>query len=226
MSDINVSALIPARNEAATIAEVIAAVRGTGLVEEIIVIDDASTDKTADLVQTAGAQVVRRSERGGKGNALNSGLAVAQGKIIVAVDADTGESAAEVAKLLLPVITGEADLTIAAFPRAKRKGGFGLVKGLARWAIKRMANMEAVSPLSGQRAMKREVIEALGGFAHGYGVEVGMTIDASRRGFRIREVPVQMTHHETGRDLAGFMHRGRQFLHVLREVSKRVISTR
>lgn len=219
-----VSALVPARNEAGTIVQVVNALRATGVIDEIMVIDDASEDSTADLAEGAGATVLRRTQRGGKGNALNAGLAQATGDVIVAIDADTGDSAAEAAKLLAPVLAGTADLTIARFPRAKRKGGFGLVKGLARLAIRRMAGFSAESPLSGQRAMTRDLLVALGGFAEGYGVEVGMTIDAARRGFRILEVPVEMTHKETGRNLAGFLHRGKQFWHVLREVAKRAVS--
>lgn len=217
-----VTVLIPALNEAENIAATVRAVKATGVVDEVIVVDDASTDGTGAQAAEAGARVLRRSARGGKGEALNAGLAEATGEVIAAVDADTGESAAEVRHLLAPVLAGQADLTIARFPKARRKGGFGLVKGLARWGIKHLAGLEMQSPLSGQRAMHRKVIEALGGFASGFGVEVGMTIDAARMGFRVREVPVRMTHRETGRDLRGFLHRGEQFLHVARELLRRM----
>lgn len=216
-----VTALVPALNEAATIAATVKAIQGTGVVDEVIVIDDASVDGTGDVASAAGAKVVTRPGRGGKGRALNVGLKEATGEIIVAVDADTGDSAAEVRHLIAPVLAGQADLTIARFPKAARKGGFGLVKGLAHWGIQRFTGLEMESPLSGQRAMRRAVVEALGGFASGYGVEVGMTIDAAQHGFRVREVPVRMTHRETGRDLAGFLHRGRQFLDVVRVLLNR-----
>jgi glycosyltransferase involved in cell wall biosynthesis len=216
-----VTVLIPALNEAPTIAATVEAVRATGLVDEVVVIDDASTDGTGRLAEEAGARVVRRAAPGGKGGALNAGLAEAAGEIIVVVDGDTGASAGEVRHLIAPILAGEADLTIARFPPAGRRGGFGLVKGLARWGIRRFTGWEMQSPLSGQRGMRREVLEALGGFASGFGVEVGLTIDAARRGFRVREVPVRMTHRETGRDLAGFLHRGRQFLDVARELWRR-----
>lgn len=217
-----VSALVPALNEAATIAATVNALKGTGLVDEIIVIDDASADGTGDLAAAAGAAVIRRPARGGKGEALNAGLAQATGGVLVAVDADTGETAAEVRHLIAPVLSGQADLTIARFPRAQRKGGLGLVKGLARWGIRRLTGLEMESPLSGQRAMRRKVIEELGGFASGFGVEVGMTIDAAWAGFRVREVPVRMTHRETGRDLQSVLHRGRQFVDVARELLARM----
>ncbi|MGE5508954.1 MAG: glycosyltransferase family 2 protein [Chitinophagales bacterium] len=217
------SVLIPALNEAATIQATVQGAWATGLVDEVVVIDDASSDGTGELAAAAGAAVVRRPAPGGKGEALNAGLRAATGEVLVALDGDIGESAVEAGKLIAPVLAGEADLTIARFPKAKRKGGFGLVKGLARFGIRHLAGLEVESPLSGQRAMRRRVIEELGGFASGYGVEVGMTIDACRLGFTVREVPVNMTHRETGRDLAGFWHRGQQFVHVARELARRVV---
>ncbi|HBQ85947.1 MAG TPA: glycosyl transferase, partial [Syntrophomonas sp.] len=71
---------------------------------------------------------------------------------------------------------------------------------------------------SGQRAMTREVLEAVTPFREGYGVELGMTIKALQKGFRIMEVPTTMTHNETGRDLKGFLHRGKQFVDVVRVI--------
>jgi len=63
--------------------------------------------------------------------------------------------------------------------------------------------------------MRREVLDVVAPFASGYGVEVAMTIKAARSGFRIQEVPTTMHHRVTGRDLSGFLHRGRQFKDVL-----------
>ena len=57
----------------------------------------------------------------------------------------------------------------------------------------------------------------------GYALEFGMTVDALKRGYRIVEVPVEMTHRETGRDLKGFLHRGKQFRDILREIVRRKI---
>jgi hypothetical protein len=70
--------------------------------------------------------------------------------------------------------------------------------------------------------MRRTVLDQIGSFESGFGVEVGLTIDVFRHGFRVKEVPVQMTHAETGRDLAGFLHRGRQFTDVVVVLLKRL----
>ena len=89
-------------------------------------------------------------------------------------------------------------------------GGFGIALGFARWAIRRLCGAETAAPISGQRAMRAEVLRATLPFARGYGMEVGMTVDAVRAGYRVREYELDLSHRATGRTLAGFAHRGRQ----------------
>ena len=137
-----VTVLIPARNEADRIAETLGgvalALQSAGMpVARILVIDDGSTDGTGDVARRAGAEVLRLDPNRGKGGALNAGLERAGGDLLVMLDADLGSSAAEMGKLLGPVVAGDADMTIAAFPAAGRSGGLGLVVGLSRWAVRR-----------------------------------------------------------------------------------------
>jgi glycosyltransferase involved in cell wall biosynthesis len=207
--------LIPAYNESKSIQATIKAVTDSGMVDQIIVINDCSDDDTSLLAKAAGAEVLDLPRNLGKGGALNCGLKIAKGNIIALLDGDLGKTAAEVIKLIEPVRSNKADLTIGRFPPAKRKGGFGLVSVLAKKGIRGFTGLEVSSPLSGQRVMRREVIEKIGPFESGFGVEVGMTIDVFRNGFRVKEVPVMMSHTETGRDLAGFIHRGHQFWDVV-----------
>ena len=211
-----VSVVIPAHNEAARIADTVKGVLGIPEVTEVIVVDDASSDETAKLAELAGAVVIVLPQNRGKGGALNAGVTKASGQVIALLDGDLGGSASEARHLILPVLNDEADMTIARFPRAKKKGGFGLVKNLARTGIRYYAGLEATAPLSGQRVMTRAVLEKVIPFASGYGVEVALTIKVARAGFRVVEVATQMSHAETGRDLRGFMHRGKQFVHVAR----------
>ncbi len=106
-------------------------------------------------------------------------------------------------------------MAIATFPPPAGKAGFGLVKNLARWGIGRLGGeFEASAPLSGQRALTRACLATVRPFSAGYGVEVGLTVRALRAGFRLVEVPTTMSHAATGRDLQGFIHRGRQLVHV------------
>ena len=162
-------------------------------------------------------EVVNLTANVGKGEAINRGVRGVEADVFIFLDADLGDTAREAARILRPVLNGEADLCVARFPPPKKKGGIGMVKRLAAWGIAR-EGMIAREPLSGQRAMTSQVLQDILPFHSGFGIEVGMTIRALRRGYRIIEVPVQMSHAETGRNLKGFIHRGRQFLDVARVI--------
>jgi len=236
-----VVALIPARNEAERIFGAVCATLHIPGVTRAIVIDDNSEDDTARLAEDAGAKVIRLRNRlsgganpdipedkpiiniaGGKGAALEYGAKFAEdADIILLLDGDLGVSAGEADVLLAPVLADEADMTIAKFPRPAGKAGFGLVKGLARWGIASMGGgWQADAPLSGQRCVRRECLDQIRPFVHGYGVEVALTVRALRKGMRLLEVPTTMTHAATGRDLAGFWHRGKQFVNVANALLK------
>lgn len=212
----SVIALIPAHNEADRITATVTATRAVAAIDRIVVIDDRSQDGTAELARHAGAEVLELAVNLGKGGALQAGLEAVRddADVLVLLDGDLGETAAEAGALVGPVLTGDADMTIATLPKPPGSGGLGLVKGLARWGIRRMAGFEATAPLSGQRALSRAAWTAATPFASGYGVEVGLTVRAARAGMRLLEVPTTMGHAATGRDLAGFAHRGRQFVQV------------
>lgn len=219
-------ALIPAFNEEASISSTIQGLRKTIDGIEIVVVDDGSVDETAARARAAGASVTAMPANLGKGAAVNkafSQLDLADDDILLLIDADLGDSSAEGAKLVSALVDGEADMVIAIFDKPRRKGGFGLVKGLSRWGIKRLGSFDVQAPLSGQRAMRADLFRAVDGLDSGYGMETGLTIDALRSGFKIKEVPTKMSHNETGRDIAGFRHRGRQFKAVVSTIFRRAL---
>ncbi|MGB9791175.1 MAG: glycosyltransferase family 2 protein [Thermacetogeniaceae bacterium] len=220
-----ISVLIPAYNEESSITATVRAVWKVEMVRQVVVVDDGSLDSTAERAADAGATVIRLPTNKGKGNALNVGIPHLNEPIIALLDADLGESASQLEVLARPVVDGVADMAIASFPRVKKGGGFGLVKGLARGGIYLLTGLWLQAPLSGQRVLRREVLAAVFPFAEGYGVEVAMTVKAARAGFRILEVPTTMSHRVTGRNWAGFKHRGKQFWHVLLTLLK-VVSER
>jgi hypothetical protein len=285
--------LIPAFNEADTIAATVKAVWAIPLVVRVLVIDDCSVDDTAALAAQAGAEVVRCEKNIGKGAALQRGVsalstpvipssgspspdgssvsdaqsaplsgisgiplsdaqrtslsgtlgtslpgvsgaslsatpgtvpssdAKAPPDIVLLLDGDLGASACEAESLLKPVVDGLADMTIGVLPKPLGSGGFGVVKDLARGAIRDWGGgYDAQAPLSGQRALTWECLQATLPFAEGYGVEVALTIRALQQDFRVLEVMVDMQHRATGRDLSGFLHRARQYLDVRRTLKK------
>jgi len=135
--------------------------------------------------------------------------------IVLLCDADLGNSAAKLTPLVEAVEREECDLAVAAFGQ-RVGGGFGVALGFARWAIRRLCGFAAQAPISGQRAMRADVLRATMPFARGYGMEIGMTVDAVRAGYRIGEYELDLAHRATGRTLAGFAHRARQLLDFMR----------
>ena len=217
-----VSAIIPAFNEQERIGDTLKALKSVDGIDQIIVVDDGSSDETAQAAEREGADVLKLPKNLGKGGAMNAGGKAASGDVLLFLDADLGDSASEARKLIEPVLADEADMTIARFPEIPgRGGGFGLAVGLARSGIRGLTGRRMMAPLSGQRAMKSEVWKRVGGMAPGFGAEVALTIDALRAGFRVLEVPTDMKHRVTGRDWSGIRHRARQFAHIARALVQR-----
>ena len=214
------AAIVAARNEADRVGETVAALRGAFPEAALWVADDASTDGTAEVAMAAGAQVVSRRRPHGKGaNVTAAAEAVLSAEpapeVVLLCDGDLAGSAAALAPLVAAVERGECDVAVAAFSR-RVGGGFGLALGFAGWAIRRRCGFEAGAPISGQRALRVDALRATLPFARGYGMEIGMTIDAVRAGYRLREYELDLSHRATGRSLAGFAHRARQLVDFVR----------
>jgi hypothetical protein len=203
---VELTVLIAARNEAERIGETVRALRAELGDAEILVVDGASTDGTASAAEEAGAVVLRLEERG-KGEALSAGERVAAPGPLLLCDADLRGS-------LTPLAEGDADLRVAAFTH-RVGGGFGIAKRFARELIHLRTGFKAREPLSGQRRLSERARAACFPLAPGFGCEVRMTIDALRAGLSVEEVDLDLDHRATGRDAAGFAHRGRQLLDAL-----------
>jgi glycosyltransferase involved in cell wall biosynthesis len=187
------------------------------------VADDGSSDATAQLAREAGATVVRSERVIGKGGAMTgaawAALAHANAlaasdpheSIFVLCDGDLADSARQLGALVEIIEGGEVELAVAVFAR-RVGGGVGLALGFARWAIARRCGLRANAPISGQRALSERALRDVLPFAYGYGMEIGMTIDAVRAGHRVREIELDLSHRPSGRTLAGFLHRARQLL--------------
>ncbi len=212
--------IVAARNEADRIGATVGALRGAFPNAAIWVADDASGDGTAERAMAAGARVVSRGRPHGKGANVTAAAQAALSEepgpeLVLLCDGDLGDTAARLAPLVTAVQTGECDLAVAAFGR-RVGGGFGLALGFARWAIRRLSGFEAEAPISGQRAMQADVARSTLPFSRGYGMELGMTVDAVRAGYRVGEYELDLSHRATGRSIGGFLHRGRQLADFLR----------
>jgi len=225
-SEPRVVAVVAARDAETSVAATVEALRGLELDPRVVVVDDGSRDDTAARAAAAGATVVRLPENVGKGAAVRAGVAAAgEADVYLLVDADTGVTAMGAAPLLAPVMGGEAEMSIGVLPPAGARAGVGVVKWLARAAIRATTGRRVDAPLSGQRAVRGELLRSLA-LADRFGLETAMTLDALRCGARVVEVPVDMDHRHTGRSAAGFAHRARQGGDILRALWPRVTSGR
>jgi glycosyltransferase involved in cell wall biosynthesis len=216
-----VHVIVAARNEADRIGATLAALALAFPGAPVWVGDDGSSDRTSAIARAAGARVVRSEQAIGKGgsatlaarDALRHALGAVSGEgprsIFILCDGDLGESAGELGALAEAIGRGEADMAVAVFA-ARVGGGVGLAIAFARWAIRRRCGLRTRAPISGQRALGARVLEDVLPFAAGFGMEIGITIDAVRAGYRVVEIELDLAHRATGRTLAGFVHRGLQ----------------
>lgn len=221
-----VVALVPARDEEATIGITVEALFTLRL-DEVVVVDDGSTDRTASASLAAGATVLHIPGHAGKGGAMEGALRrLDPADVWLFADADLGATASVLEVLLEIVHADRADLAVAIFPPSEG-GGLGTVKRASRAAIRACSGFRAEEPLSGQRALTAACLAAVRPLAGGFGVETAMTIDAVRGGFRVVEVPVAgLAHRTTGRTMDGFLHRGRQGVHIARAAGGRIVGLR
>jgi glycosyltransferase involved in cell wall biosynthesis len=216
MDGSRVIAIVTAYNEADRLAGTIAALRGAFDGVRILVADDHSTDATPGVALQEGAELVRAPQNIGKGGVAT--LAAERvlhhalepdPPVFLLCDGDLGESAGELAGLVAAVRRGECDLAVAVFA-TRVGGGFGLAVGYAHRAIRRLTGLDLKAPISGQRAMRGEVLPVVLPFAPRFGMEIGMTVAAARGGFTVGEVELDLAHRATGRNWRGFAHRARQ----------------
>lgn len=208
----SVWAVVPAFNEAERIGATVRALYERVGCARVIVVDDGSHDGTAEEAARSLAWVVRMPRNGGKGRALARGAREVEREgtgveAVLLADADLEESAGRLLPLVEAVRRDGKDLAIASFAS---RGGFGAAKAIAARGIRLLTGRRFQSPLSGQRALSRRALPLLSAMPAGWGVEVAMTVRALRQGLEVVEVPLFLSHRETGKDLAGFLHRGRQ----------------
>lgn len=219
-------AIVPARDEEASVARTVHALRSLAL-DDIVVVDDGSADGTSGEALAAGATVLQIPGHAGKGGAVEGAIdRLPPADVWLFADADLGSSAEGLGSLLDVVCSGRADMAVAIFP-PQAGAGMGSVKRASAAAIRLLTRYRAEEPLSGQRALTASCLAAVRPLAGGFGMETAMTIDAVRAGFRVVEIPVPgLTHRATGRTLRGFVHRGRQGLQIARASIVRAVRLR
>ena len=227
----DVAVVIPAKDEAQRIRATVHAAAELPGVGVVVVVDDGSVDGTAAIARDAGAVVTRHDRNRGKAAAMETGAEAvrvldqrddrSEPRHLLFLDADLADSAAFAAPLAQPVLSGQADMTIAAFSSTVKLGGHGIVVGLSSSGTRRAIGWSPAQPLNGQRCLTRAAFEAARPLAAGFGVETALTIDLARQGMRITEVEVPLAHRATGTDLRSQLHRARQLADVARALATR-----
>lgn len=190
MSSCGVAAIIPARNEAQTVALVVAAARACPLVYDVVVVSDASTDTTAEGARQAGARVIESHEPLGKGMALKRGVEATSAGVLLFLDADLrGLTADHITSLLTPVCAGSHAMMVGLRDRGR----------WSRW-------VEPHLPLvSGERALRRELFTSLpDDVLAGYRVEVALNLACRKRGWKAGSVFFDGVHIRTKVEKVGW----------------------
>ena len=190
-----VSVVIPAMNEEAPIADVVREVMDAGIAREVIVVDNASTDRTAERAREAGARVVPEPTPG-YGRACATGVRSISPEcdVIVFLDGDGSDCAELIPRLVHPIFAGEQDFVIGSRTRGERERGSmnfqQVAAGRAAGALLRLLYGVRYTDMCPFRAIRSAALAQLGMREQTYGWNLEMQMRAARAGLRILEVPV------------------------------------
>ena len=188
-----VSVIIPAYNEQDTVAKVVEVVKNVSIVDEIIVVNDGSSDNTEAEAIKAGARVINHETNKGKGQALYTGYKQAECDIIAFIDADIYNlTSAKVYSMIKPILEGKTDITKTKFARESGRVTELTAKPLLNFFFPEISFEQ---PLSGQFAARKEILKRIN-FESDYGVDVGIVIDADVLGISIMEVDIGAIEHD------------------------------
>lgn len=197
----NVVAIIPAYNEEKALADVIG--KTLEHVDEVIVVDDGSSDKTSEVAIEAGARVIKHSVNLGKGEALKSGFkAIGDDSIIITIDGDGQHNPSEIPDLVRPIIEDGADLVNGSrymngpeenTPAYRRVG-----QKVLDIATNISAGTKVTDSQSGFRAFSPKSKNVFRFKDTGFGIESEMLVDAAEAGLKIVEVPITVRYDLDG----------------------------
>ena len=199
LDTLTLSVVIPCYNEVTTLEDVVSAVRAAPVKTEIVLVDDASSDGTRELIreklEDRVERVVYHEENQGKGAALRSGFAVVTGDVVVVQDADLEYDPAEFPRLLQPFVQKDADVVYGS--RFIGSGSHRVLyywHSLANWGLTTLSNMMTNLNLTDMevcyKLFRREVLEQITVEEDRFGIEPEITAKVSKLGCRIYEVGI------------------------------------
>jgi len=203
-----VSVVIPAFNEEDNVSSVLHAthkvLKRMGLSYEIVVVNDGSTDRTAEVAGECGVVLVNNGRNMGKGDSLKAGFLRAKGRFIVTMDADGSHQPDDIPNVLYPVLNGNSleatigsrftdDIGRNSTTRLHLVGN-KIINALILFLVGRCVS----DSQSGFRAFRREDLPRLALHSSGYEIESEMTIRMLKNGFRVKDVPIRCRQRKTG----------------------------
>jgi len=214
-----IAAIVPSFNEARNIAGVLAALHSSEILDEIIIVDDGSVDKTVEIVRQFAAtdhriQVIQQEQNKGKGQAIFTGWAATTAPYLLLLDADLHALTSDhVLALMAPVLDHQADMTLGLF------WGGHMITDFSSWGM---------PFLTGQRGLRSEILKYVSpDAAAGYGFEVALTIASNRQGYHKHIVPLKGVWHPPSEfhrgGLNGMIWRLRMYAQIIRAL---IIATR
>lgn len=200
-----ISVIIPAFNEEATVGACVAAVRGHPQVDEIIVVDDGSADRSAEVAERAGATVIRLAANVGKAMALDAGVRAARNETLLFLDADvSGHTHATITRIIQPVLEGKVEMFV------------GIHARRTLW----LNRLLPVFPIiGGDRALTRRLWDAVpAAHKRGFQIEIAMNHTAKRFPLRMGFALIPgITHHSKERKYGVLVGLWRRFL-MMRDI--------
>ncbi|PIZ80119.1 hypothetical protein COX99_03060, partial [Candidatus Pacearchaeota archaeon CG_4_10_14_0_2_um_filter_31_10] len=188
-----ISCIIPAFNEESTIINVIKNVKKIKVINEIVVVDDGSTDNTYKNAKSEEVKVIKHAQNKGKGVAIKTGVSHSSGDIILFLDADLYSiSPKKIASILQPLENDEADFVKTSFTRARGRVTELVVKPLFSVIF---PFIKFNQPLSGQFAIKRDLLKELK-IDDKWGVDIQILLQLVKKGVRISEVDIGKLKHK------------------------------
>ena len=201
LQDLDIAVLIPCYNEEQTVAGVIEDFRAQLPHATIYVFDNNSTDRTAEIAGRAGA-VVFRERRQGKGFVVQSMFQMVEADLYIMVNGDATYPAAEVCRLIAPIRRGEADMVVGSRLHSESNSNFRRLNLLGNRLFLSTLNsvfrVRLTDILSGYRAFSHTFVKTVAVIGGGFEVETELTIKALEAGFRVAEVPVDLTSRPEG----------------------------
>jgi glycosyltransferase involved in cell wall biosynthesis len=196
-----ITAILPALNEEVAIGSII--LRAKLYVDRVIVIDDGSIDATEEIAKLAGADVIRHPENQGKGAALKTGFAAANGAdIIITMDTDGQHNPAEIPKLIAPILAGEADMVNGSRYLNGNGKNTPAYRRVGQNVLDRATNFNSglaiTDTQSGFRAFAAHTASVFGFRSKGLAIESEMLADAANAGLRIKEVEIGVRYDVEG----------------------------